>query len=58
MTVKAWKLEKSAKCYNCGDATIHDITVDEYTMEIRCRDCGFARYYTFHMVNLPEKQKE
>ncbi|SCG86494.1 hypothetical protein [Methanobacterium congolense] len=55
MTVKAWKLEKSAKCYNCGDATIHDITVDEYTMEIRCRDCGFARYYTFHMVNLPKK---
>jgi hypothetical protein len=27
MVVKPWKLEKSAKCSYCGDATIHDVEV-------------------------------
>lgn len=56
MAVKKWKLEKSASCYNCGDATIHDVEVDQYNIKIRCRDCGFARFYAFHMVNLPDKK--
>ncbi|MDD3754093.1 MAG: hypothetical protein PHQ17_06005 [Methanobacterium sp.] len=55
MVVKKWKLEKSANCYNCGDATIHNIKVDQYHIKIRCRDCGFTRYYAFHMVDLPDK---
>jgi hypothetical protein len=55
MVVKKWKLEKGASCYNCGDATVHEIEVDEYNIKIRCRDCGFARYYAFHMVDLPVK---
>lgn len=55
MAVKKWKLKKGANCYNCGDATIHDIEVDEFDIKIRCRDCGFSRYYSFHMVDLPSK---
>ncbi|KAF5074740.1 MULTISPECIES: hypothetical protein [Methanobacterium] len=55
MPVKKWKLEKGANCYNCGDATIHDIEVDEFDIKIRCRECGFSRYYTFHIVDLPRK---
>jgi hypothetical protein len=55
MAVKKWKLEKGANCYNCGDATTHDIEVDEFNIKIRCRECGFSRYYTFHMVDLPRK---
>ena len=55
MAVKKWKLEKSASCYNCGDATIHDVEVDEYNIKIRCRECGFSRFYAFHMVDLPVK---
>lgn len=43
MVIKKWKLEKGAKCYNCGDATIHDVKVDQYNIKIRCRDCGFTR---------------
>lgn len=56
MVVKKWKLEKGASCYNCGDATIHDVEVDQYNIKIRCRDCGFARFYAFHMVDLPDKK--
>ncbi len=55
MVVKPWKLEKSAKCNYCGDATIHDIEVDEYDLKICCRECGFKRYYTFNMVEIPKK---
>ncbi|MEN6328691.1 MAG: hypothetical protein ABFC91_00165 [Methanobacteriaceae archaeon] len=53
MTVEKWKLKKSASCFKCGDATIHDIEVDTYTLQITCRDCGFTRYYQFHMVETP-----
>jgi DNA-directed RNA polymerase subunit RPC12/RpoP len=55
MVVKPWNLERSARCHNCGDATIHDVTVDEYNLQIRCRECGFRRYYTFNMVEIPKK---
>ena len=55
MPVKKWKLEKGANCYNCGDATIHDIEVNYLDKKIRCRKCGFSRYYTFHIVDLPRK---
>jgi hypothetical protein len=55
MVVKPWKLEKSAKCNYCGDATIHEIEVDEYDLKICCRECGFKRYYTFNMVEIPKK---
>ena len=55
MVVKPWMLEKSARCHSCGDATVHDIQVDEYDLQISCRECGFKRYYTFTMVEVPEK---
>jgi uncharacterized Zn finger protein len=55
MVVKPWKLKKSARCDSCGDATIHDVTVDEYNLQIRCRECGFRRYYTFNIVEIPKK---
>ncbi len=55
MTSKKWKLQKAANCYNCGDATIHNVEVDQYNLTIRCRDCGFSRLYAFHMVDLPNK---
>jgi DNA-directed RNA polymerase subunit RPC12/RpoP len=55
MPIEKWKLEKGAKCYNCGDATIHDVEVDEFAIKIRCRDCGFSRYYSFHIIDLPRK---
>jgi len=57
MAIEKWKLEKGAQCYNCGDATIHDIVVDEYSIKIRCRECGFSRFYTFHILDLPDKSE-
>jgi predicted nucleic-acid-binding Zn-ribbon protein len=53
MTIEKWNLKKSASCFKCGDATIHDVEVDTYTLKITCRDCGFTRYYKFHMVETP-----
>jgi DNA-directed RNA polymerase subunit RPC12/RpoP len=55
MVVKAWKLKKSASCFKCGDATIQDIEIDQYDLKIKCRECGFTRYYTFHMVDKPHQ---
>ncbi|MCC7558069.1 MAG: hypothetical protein KO217_05225 [Methanobacteriaceae archaeon] len=54
MKIEPWKLKKSSKCYNCGDATIHEINIDQYKMTIRCKECGFTRYYTFHILETPE----
>jgi len=53
--VKEWKLKKSARCYNCGDATIQDVEIDQYNLIIKCRECGFTRYYAFHMVDIPHQ---
>ncbi len=57
MVIEPWKLEKAAKCYNCGDASVHEILVNEYKMEIKCRECGFTRYYSFHILDIPKKEK-
>jgi predicted nucleic-acid-binding Zn-ribbon protein len=55
MVVNEWKLKKSASCYKCGDATIHDVEIDQYNLKIKCRECGFTRYYAFHMVDIPRQ---
>lgn len=55
--MEAWKLEKSAKCYNCEDATIHTILVNHYNLEIRCKECGFSRRYNFHMVKVSKENE-
>ncbi|ABR56500.1 hypothetical protein [Methanococcus aeolicus] len=50
-----WLLEKEAKCYNCNTLYIQDILITESGMYVRCRNCGFARYYWFHMMEIPNK---
>jgi len=55
MKIEPWGLEKGANCYKCGDASIHDIKVNKYRIEIKCRECGFTRHYTFSVVDIPPK---
>ena len=47
-----WELKKDAKCYNCGVFGTQDILITEYGMYVRCRNCGFTRYYQFHMMDI------
>jgi len=56
MEIKPWKLNKAARCAHCKDATIHSIIIDRYKMKIKCRDCGFTRFYNFHVVNIPKRR--
>ena len=45
-----WKLNYKATCLNCRKNAIQDILITEYGIYIRCRNCGFTRFYQFHMI--------
>jgi uncharacterized Zn finger protein len=47
-----WVLEKNAKCYNCEKYAPQDILITDSGMYVRCRNCGFTRYYRFHMMDV------
>ncbi|AEF95921.1 hypothetical protein [Methanotorris igneus] len=47
-----WDLKKEVTCYNCKKDSVQDILVTESKLIVRCRNCGFSRYYWFHMVSI------
>ncbi|MDK2790345.1 MAG: hypothetical protein PWP15_852 [Methanothermococcus sp.] len=50
-----WILEKKVECYNCNALELQDILITESGLYVRCRNCGFTRYYRYHMMDIPKK---
>jgi len=44
-----WVLQKDTECHNCGTFGPQDILITESGIYVRCRHCGFTRYYRYHM---------
>ena len=53
-----WLLEKEVECYNCKRCTYQDILITMAGVYIRCRVCGFTRYYRFNMIYVDKMGKE
>ncbi|AEK19069.1 hypothetical protein [Methanococcus maripaludis] len=44
-----WVLQKDIDCARCGHFGPQDILITENGIYIRCRHCGFTRYYRYHI---------